>query len=211
MGFNFRLTDVVKNLLIINVLMYIGSFIALGDSNYLGEGRNILGLAYFESQFFEPYQLVTHMFMHSNLTHLFFNMFALFMFGPILESTWGPRRFLIYYLFSGFGALVLHGVIQYMELHFMGNETIMSSLSWGASGSVFGILLGFGMYYPNQIIQLLIPPIPLKAKYFVAIYIVLELYAGVSGFNTGIAHFAHLGGALFGFLMIMYWRSQGQR
>lgn len=205
-----RLTDVVKNLLIINVLMFFGTLITLGDSNQLGDGRNILGLAYFESQFFEPYQLVTHMFMHSDIGHLFFNMFALFMFGPILESTWGPKRFLSYYFFAGFGALVLHGLVQYMELHFMGNADIMRSLSWGASGSVFGILLGFGVYYPNQIIQLLIPPIPMKAKYFIAIFIVIELFAGVSGYNTGIAHFAHLGGALFGYLMILYWRSQGR-
>ena len=208
---NLRLTDVVKNLLIINVLMYIGSLIVLGESQYLGQGRNISGLAYFENdQFFRPYQLVTHMFMHGGTMHLFFNMFALFMFGPILESTWGPKRFLSYYFFAGFGAMVLHGIVQYCEYHYMGNDQIMYSLSWGASGSIFGILLGFGMYYPNQVIQLLIPPIPLKAKYFVTIYIIIELYAGVSGFNTGIAHFAHLGGALFGFLMILYWRSQGR-
>jgi membrane associated rhomboid family serine protease len=141
--------------------------------------------------------------MHGNLTHLFFNMFAIFMFGPILEMTWGPKRFLIYYFFTAFGALVLHTGVSYFVA---GGDWNQMPGVLGASGAVFGILLGYGVYYPNNVIQLLIPPIPLKAKYFVMIYAALELFLGVSGSNTGVAHFAHLGGALFGLIIIWYWR-----
>lgn len=198
MGFN-NLTEVVKNLLIINVVMYFASRALMP---MVGGTWEDLAL-YYPAGAFEPYQLVTHMFMHANFGHLFFNMFAIFMFGPILEMTWGPKRFLTYYFFTAFGALVLHTLVSYYDAG--GVRDNMGGVL-GASGAVFGLLLGYGVYYPNNVIQLLIPPIPLKAKYFVMIYAALELYLGVSGFNTGIAHFAHLGGALFGLIMIWYWR-----
>jgi membrane associated rhomboid family serine protease len=198
MGFN-NLTDAVKNLLIINVVMYFASRALMP---MVGGTWEDLALYYAPGQF-HPYQLVTHMFMHASFSHLFFNMFAVFMFGPVLEMTWGPKRFLTYYFFTAFGALALHTLVSYFvaggDWQYMGGVL-------GASGAVFGLLLGYGVYYPNNVIQLLIPPIPLKAKYFVMIYAALELYLGVSGFNTGIAHFAHLGGALFGLIMIWYWR-----
>ena len=130
--------------------------------------------------------------------------------APLVFRTYLSRKFLSYYLVTGFGATLLHMLVQYIEFHYLGNADVVRSLSWGASGSVFGILIGFGMYYPNQILSLIFPPISLPAKYFVAIYIVLELYLGTSGYSTGIAHFAHLGGALAGFLMITYWRRTGQ-
>jgi membrane associated rhomboid family serine protease len=210
MGFN-NLTDVVKNLLIINVVMYLGSGILMQT---LGGSWHDLVLNYVPKDYaqeygipyhFEPYQIVTHMFMHANTMHLFFNMFAIFMFGPILEMTWGPKRFLIYYFFTAFGAMLLHTLVSYYAAD--GVWYNMPGVL-GASGAVFGLLLGYGVYYPNNVIQLLIPPIPLKAKYFVMIYAALELFLGVSGTNTGVAHFAHLGGALFGLIMIWYWRRE---
>lgn len=208
MGFN-NLTDVVRNLLIINVVMYLGSGILMQT---LGGSWQDLVLYYIPESYaqangipfhFEPYQIVTHMFMHANTMHLFFNMFAIFMFGPILEMTWGPKRFLIYYFFTAFGAMLLHTLVSYYAADGVW-ENMPGVL--GASGAVFGLLLGYGVYYPNNVIQLLIPPIPIKAKYFVMIYAALELFLGVSGTNTGVAHFAHLGGALFGLIMIWYWR-----
>lgn len=198
MGFN-NLTDVVKNLLILNVVMYLGSRALMP---MIGGTWEELALYYAPGQF-HPYQIATHMFMHANLTHLFFNMFAVFMFGPVLEMTWGPKRFLIYYFFTAFGALILHTLVSYFVA---GGEWAYMPGVLGASGAVFGLLLGYGVYYPNNVIQLLIPPIPLKAKYFVMIYAALELFLGVSGSDTGVAHFAHLGGALFGLIMIWYWR-----
>ena len=164
------------------------------------------------SEYFRPFQIVTHMFMHGSLTHLFFNMFALFMFGPPLEMTWGPKRFLSFYLITGFGALALYLFTQYIEINYFGGHPMSINVPMlGASGAVFGLLAGYGTLFPNNTIQLLIPPIPLKAKYFVLIYAGIELFLGLGRFSTGIAHFAHLGGALFGFLLILYWRNQGNR
>jgi membrane associated rhomboid family serine protease len=137
---------------------------------------------------------------------LAFNMLSLFFFGPMIEMVWGPTRFLFYYLFCGFGAMVLHLGVQWWELQQMG----MDPRDWngamlGASGAIFGIFVAFAYLFPNQIIRLLFPPVAMKAKYFVIIMAVLELLMGVRGYRTGIAHFAHLGGALFGFLLILLW------
>lgn len=202
--FNFNITGVVKHLLIINVLMYFGTELIMGHPD-----RLMLAMFFPTSDFFRPYQIVTHMFMHADIGHLFFNMFALFMFGPPLEQTFGPKRFLTFYLVTGFGALVLYLITQYLEVqYFGGSPALLNVPMLGASGAVFGLLAGFGTLFPNSIIQLLIPPIPLKAKYFVLIYAGIELFLGLGRFSTGIAHFAHLGGALFGFLLIMYWRKR---
>jgi membrane associated rhomboid family serine protease len=199
--------------------------------------NKILGLYYFESSQFRPYQIVSHMFMHGGLTHLFFNMYALFLFGRVLEQVWGSKRFFIYYFFTGIGAALLHSFVNYLEV-----QSVMSNLSpeqiamvksegtaiflqgknythqgmgmlnsllniptVGASGAVFGVLLAFGMYFPNTVLMLLIPPIPIKAKYFVMIYGAIELYLGFTQSHTNIAHFAHLGGMLFGFILIKIW------
>jgi len=221
----FRISEVVKHLLIINILVYLASFL-LGDpapqlmeslvleqnTNFADWGRYRLAMFFFSSEYFQPYQVVTHMFMHGDIGHLFFNMFALFMFGPPIESVWGPRRFLFYYFFTGFGALGLHLLVSYLEMTMGGGPGYLENIPvLGASGAVFGLLVAFGMMFPNTRIMLLFPPIPLKAKYFVMIYAVIELFLGVSNFNSGVAHFAHLGGALFGFLLIMYWRYYGTR
>ncbi|MEN0003084.1 MAG: rhomboid family intramembrane serine protease [Bacteroidota bacterium] len=219
----YRITDIVKHLLIINVLMYFGTML-MGDpaSNLMLDlineqntdvsywGRYRLAMFFPTSMYFEPYQIITHMFMHSNVSHLFFNMFAVFMFGPPLEISWGPKRFLFYYLVTGFGAMALHLFVSYLELQ-SGSVPMMSKNvpMLGASGAVFGLLVGYGMLYPNNVLQLIFPPIALKAKYFVIIYAAIELFLGLGQFSTGVAHFAHLGGALFGFLLILYWRNSG--
>ncbi len=204
------ITDVVKHLLIINIIMFIGTMMIFGESTE----RYVLAMFYPESGgLFKPYQIVSHMFMHANGSHLFFNMFGLYMFGPPLEIRWGSKKFLSYYLLTGFGALVLYLIVKYIEMTYLGvpRNEVLGTPMLGASGAIFGLLLGFGMTYPNQIIQLLIPPIPMKAKYFVLAYAGIELFLGFGNFNTGVAHFAHLGGALTGFLLILFWRMQGQR
>lgn len=222
-----RITEVVKHLLIINVLMYFGTNIIFGDpaestmiSLINGEagmqfsdwGRYMLAMFSPTSEYFQPFQIVTHMFMHGDVGHLFFNMFALFMFGPPLENLWGEKKFLFYYFVTGIGALVLHLIVKYIEITYFGGPGYAHNIPMlGASGAVFGLLAGYGMAFPNSTIMLLIPPIPMKAKYFVLIYAGLELFMGLGPFNTGVAHFAHLGGALFGFLLILYWRKYGSR
>jgi len=235
---NFRpstniVPPVVKNLIIINVLMLIATYILEMKGIDL---TNILGLHYIESPDFRPYQLVTHMFMHGGFMHLAFNMFALWMFGRVLESVWGPKRFFVYYFVTGIGAAVFYSFVNYMEFQYyaskigtqdvqavfsQGAELIQQGQNWvgsagklnmilntptvGASGAVFGILLGFGMLFPNTELMLLFPPIPIKAKYFVMGYGAIELFSGITGMGANIAHFAHLGGMLFGFFMIKYW------
>jgi len=204
-----RLTDVVKNLLIINVVIYV--VVAMIMPNL----REYFVLFYpGNSEMFKPIQLVTHMFMHGSPTHLFFNMFALYMFGPPLENYFGPKKFLIFYLLCGFGAVALHMGVWYFELSGLTPGTqayynIFLGSVVGASGAVFGLLAGFGTLFPDTKLMLLFPPIPIKAKWFVLLYGALELFLGVGNFNTGIAHFAHLGGAIFGFLLIQYWRKNG--
>ncbi|MCR9100250.1 MAG: rhomboid family intramembrane serine protease [bacterium] len=221
----FRVTEVVKHLLIINVLMYLGTML-LGDpshgtfSDLVNErvtdfslfGRYRLAMFFPTSEYFRPFQIVTHMFMHADIGHLFFNMFAVFMFGPPLEATWGPKRFLFYYLLTGFGSVLLHTLVRGMEIYWFGESMFAANVpSLGASGAVFGLLVGYGMLFPDNRIMLLFPPIPLKAKYFVLIYAGVELFMGLGNFNTGVAHYAHLGGALFGFLLLLYWRKFGSR
>jgi membrane associated rhomboid family serine protease len=224
------LPPVVKNLLIINVLMWLATIVLKMRGIQL---IDILGLHYFQSPDFRPYQLVTHMFMHddSSPLHLIFNMFALWMFGRVLESVWGPKRFFIYYFVTGLGAAVLHSLVNFIEFQHIASkltpETVQMVLNQliertedpnviklasivytptvGASGAVFGLLLGFGMLFPNTQLMLLFPPIPIKAKYFVMGYGAIELFSGIANTGSNIAHFAHLGGMLFGFIMIKYW------
>ncbi len=205
---NLNLTDVVRNLLIINIVVYIiGAFILPPDIS-----NEWLAVYYPESDNFKPVQLITYMFMHDtrSLHHLFFNMLGLVIFGPAIEYSWGPKQFLFYYLVAGFGALALHFGVQWYQINFMNYSPMIGEIPMvGASGAIFGILAAYGLMFPNNEIRLLFPPIPIKAKYLVLGYTGLELYAGISGSQTGVAHFAHLGGALFGFLLIMYWRKGG--
>ena len=152
---------------------------------------------------FMPWQLITYGFLHGGLAHIGINMFMLWMFGRELELVYGTRRFLTYYLTCVIGA----GVVQLIVAGLQGG--VYPTL--GASGGVFGLLLLFGMTFPDRMIMLLIPPIPMKAKYMVVVFGLLELYLGVSGRTPGIANFAHLGGMLFGFILIQRWKSEARR
>lgn len=278
-----RLTPVVKNLLILNIAFYVVVFLdqqlglsAYGNPDgYLGLS-DMLSLHYPESPQFLPVQLVTHFFMHGSLMHIFFNMFALSMFGPPLEAMWGPKKFLFYYFACAFGSAALHmgytwwdlgqmqdtiaafynapSVTSYRELvepvlGYMptniggipkieaanlvlnaineGGATYLPAVTKevmdgvyavyrdipmvGASGAVYGLLLAFGMFFPDYKLMLIFLPVPIKARYFIPVLILVEIFLGVQQYSwDNIAHFAHLGGALIGFLLIIYWRKTGQ-
>jgi membrane associated rhomboid family serine protease len=269
----FGMPPVVKNLLIINVLFFFASIVLYSRLGIRIE--DYLGLHVPAAEYFRPYQLITYMFLHAypQPSHLFFNMFALFMFGRMLEMVWGPKRFLLYYMVTGVGAGLIQMLVQMVEvqpvlnavtyylnnpshenlLAFFGQTPMINQNAYiafenaynglintnpelaiglskeyvynygldyarylnlyatvGASGAVFGILLAFGMLFPNTVLFLMIPPMPIKAKYFVIIYGVIELFLGVANFSgDNVAHFAHLGGMLFGFFLIRYWRKKG--
>lgn len=220
----FRLPPITKNLLVINILLFFAAGILSKNGINL---NNILGLHFFKSDSFAPYQLVTYMFMHANFEHIFFNMLAFWMFGRILEQVWGPKRYLLFYFVCGIGAGLCQELVQYVDYVSQGlaqyseftdgiSKVPMSVYlnSWttvGASGAIYGILLGFGMSFPNERILLLIPPMPIKAKYLVIGYAVIELLSGFGISNSNVAHFAHLGGMLFGLILILYWRKDARR
>lgn len=254
-----RITPAVKNLIIINVLMLLAAW-AL--SNYGINLDDHLALYYYQSPNFHVYQYFTYMFMHGGFLHLFFNMYALFLFGTALEQVWGSKRFLIFYFVTGIGAALFYTLVNHIEflvtiknLHafsntpspellvsFIKGQHIQPKPEWidilnkwvaspnnldlinygksianeivldkintpcvGASGAIFGVLLGFGMLFPNTVLMLLFPPIPIKAKYFVMIYGGIELYFAIAQPGSSIAHTAHLGGMLFGYFMIKMW------
>jgi membrane associated rhomboid family serine protease len=230
--------DVVKNLLILNVIVYVAT-VFLFPQFY-----ETLSMHFFKNEQFQPFQIVTHMFMHdrSGIMHIFFNMFSLWMFGSTLEKVWGPQRFLIFYLIAGLGSIFLYMAVEYVQWINLLNQftpdqitkiyqstAFGGELSWynvagndesqvkkavliyhssvvGASGAIFGILVAFGMLFPNTELMLLFFPVPVKAKFFIPIMIVLELVLGIGNFRwDNVAHFAHLGGALFGFIMVKLW------
>ena len=205
------MTPVVKNLIIINIIVAIGTW-TVGDSMF---GK--FSLFAFESPFFRPWQLLTYMFMHGGFWHIFFNMYTLMIFGISLERVWGSRRFLLFYLVCGIGAGLCHALIMHFQISGMlaagqmgAAYKLMGVPTVGASGAIYGILLGYGMLYPNNILQLIFPPIALKAKWFVAIFAVIELATGLLGTNDGVAHFAHLGGMLFGLILILVWKKNNR-
>lgn len=215
-GFSI-LPTVVKNLLIINVVFYLATWAAQAAWHF--DLSDYLGLHYIGASGFRPYQFVTYMFMHGGFAHLFFNMFALWMFGNSIENVWGPKRFLIFYFVCGIGAGLTQELVQYIQLSDivenyqyvrMGNRSIpvdeyLNMLTTvGASGAVYGILLAFGMMWPNSRIYIYFA-IPIKAKWFVIIYGLIELFSGFSSVDN-VAHFAHVGGMLFGLGLILYWR-----
>lgn len=203
---NLNDTPIVMTLLIANAIGFL-AYMLLGPAMIIHFGLWPLGTEGVRPGLsggipgFEFWQLVSYGFLHGGLLHLFVNMFALWMFGTALESFWGSRPFLTFYLVCLVGAGVIQLVVATMAVD---SGSVYPTV--GASGAVFGILLGFAMMFPNQQLMLLFPPIPLKAKYFVVLYGAFELYAGVTGSMSGVAHFAHLGGMAFGLLMIMYWR-----
>jgi membrane associated rhomboid family serine protease len=232
----FGLPPVVKNIIFINVLMLLADFAA--KSAFGIDLTKILGLYFPKSEQFMPVQIATHMFMHGGFWHIFFNMYALYIFGQVLENVWGPKRFFIFYIVCGLGAALTHETViafQYNHLaqslspenlQLVLNEgtayfnkgqafvdptmqslqKLLNTPTVGASGAIFGVLLAFGVLFPNTQLMLLFPPIPIKAKYFVLIYGAIELVLAVTQPGSNIAHAAHLGGMLFGYLLIRYWR-----
>jgi membrane associated rhomboid family serine protease len=225
---NFRsIPTVTKNILIITVIAFLATNLLKNKVDLV----NILGLHYFLASDFKPYQFVTYIFMHGNLMHLFFNMFALFMFGAVLENAWGPKRFLMFYIFTGLGAALTQLAVYYFQVtpilesvnHVLAQtssyaeqteilekkkEFLNRFVVVGASGSLFGLLIAFGMMFPNAELMMLFLPIPIKAKYFVALYGAIELFSGIAKSGDNVAHFAHLGGMLFGFILMMIWRTK---
>jgi len=236
-----HLPEVVKNLLIINGLLYLATMYFDGQGGKI-DLSNLFALHQFQSPDFMPHQLITHMFMHANFTHLLMNMFILWMFGKTLENMWGGKRFLTYYMITGFGAALIYiGYIQFQintissnidsETYNMiinkGNDAINSGKNWsintiqgklnslvnvpmvGASGAVYGLLLAFGMMFPNSLIYLYFA-IPVKAKYVVGGLAILALYNGyLNEQGDNVAHFAHLGGMIFGIILLKYWKKKG--
>lgn len=232
------LPPVVKNLLIINLLIW--AFMALLPAADAILDK-YLALYYFTSPAFRPYQLFTYMFLHGGFTHLFFNMFALFMFGRTIEMTMGSHRFLCYYLTCGICAALVQMCVFAIYIHQLqgmlsadvssqvinqGWDLLQRGYNYtdpdcarlnafvntpmvGASGAVYGILLAFGFLFPNLPVYIFFIPVPVKAKWLVLGYFVLELIYGVSGTADGVAHFAHVGGMIFGFFLILYWKKKG--
>jgi len=224
----FGMPPVVKNIIYINILMLLAYYAAASVFDI--DLNRILGIYFPKSDQFRPIQILTHMFMHGGFWHLFFNMFALYMFGQVLEQVWGPRRFLIYYFVCGLGAMATHMAvmaIQYYRvlayitpdqlqevidngyvysLQMKELQTILYTPTVGASGAVFGVLLAFGVLFPNTQLMLLFPPIPMKAKYFVMLYGGLEFYMAITQPGSSVAHAAHVGGMIFGYILIVIWR-----
>jgi membrane associated rhomboid family serine protease len=195
MNMFLNIPTVTKNLLIINVLAYLADMVLETNGIYLSY---MGGLHFFASPDFHIYQFLTYQFLHGSFTHLFFNMFALWMFGCVIERMWGPKRYLLYYLLCGIGAGLCQELVQFI--------TGSYSLTIGASGAVYAILLAFGMTFPDERIFIFPLPVPIKAKWFVMGYAAIELFSAVSSPGDGVAHMAHLGGMLFGFLLIRYWQ-----
>lgn len=186
----------VKTLLLMNIFVFLTQMLLPANLGRWFEGT--FALFYPIEGAGTIVQLVSYMFLHGGFSHLFFNMFALWMFGRIIEYDMGSKRFLTYYLTCGVGAGLIQLLVNYMEG--------MPSVTVGASGAVFGLLLAYGMMHPNNVVMLMFPPIALKAKWFVVIYGVIELFSGVYSSGSQVAHFAHLGGMLFGFLLLRYWK-----
>lgn len=208
---------VIKNLLIINTLMLILTFIA---KDFMYEK---FSLFYIGSPYFRPYQFVTHMFMHGGFVHLFFNMYSLVIFGVVLEQIWGSKKFLFYYMVTGLGAAAIHSFVLYLDASSLASAAnagnfaasqnlgiLMATPTVGASGAVYGVLLAYGMLFPNNVLQLLFPPVALKAKWFVLIFGAIELVLGLSNSGGEVAHFAHLGGMIFGYILIRYWKKNNK-
>lgn len=197
----------VKHLLIINILVYIATV------TIFVEYREMLAMhfPYPGYELFKPYQVVTHFFMHGNEQHLLFNMLSLVFIGPIIEQVMGPKRFLNYYILCALGATFLDVAVKYAMIYILGEYPHPMSASWGASGAIYGVLVAFAYLFPNQKLMLIFPPIPIKAKFLVGGLILMDLFFGISGVSTGIGHFAHIGGAAAGFMLIWYWYKRRKR
>ena len=210
-----NIPPVTRSLLIINVLMFVATCINPGLM------KGLFAMAYPAASDFRWWQPVTHMFMHDGVWHILFNMYTLVMFGMVVERVLGTKKFLILFFVTGFGAVLLHTGVEYLQVRSLLKEYTPVPYSaqeiydmiphvLGASGAVYGVLVAFAMLYPEARMTLIFPPVTLDAKWMVAIFIGIELFTGITGTQMGVAHFAHLGGALFGFLLILYWRKRGE-
>ena len=216
---NNYIPPVVKNLLIINIIFFAATWL-IGESIMIPQ----FAVFYFASPFFKIWQPITYMFMHGSFMHILFNMFALYSFGPVLEMKWGAKRFLNFYLITGLGALALQWGVQAFEVyqitggvtfpgaisvsneHYRTLRDIFSGPMVGASGAIFGLLVAFGMLYPDAELYIMFIPVPVKAKYIIPIYILIELSLGIAQFQgDSVAHYAHIGGALIGFILVKIW------
>lgn len=212
-GLMANVPTAIKNIIIINVLVMIMTSL---NKNFMYE---TFALFYPTSPFFHWWQPVTHMFMHGGFWHLFFNMYTLYIFGSVLERVWGTRKFLLFYFVTGLGAALIHTGVEWIEMQTWlnqaaeGSAAALSSIhalkmtpTVGASGAIYGVLMGYAMLYPDSMLTLIFSPVSLKAKWFVLIFAGIELLTGMTGVGGGIAHFAHLGGLIFGYLLIVYWK-----
>lgn len=210
-----NLPTAIKNIIVINVLVMLMTYL---NEDFMYEK---FALFYPTSPFFHWWQPVTHMFMHGGFWHLFFNMYTLYFFGRVLEERWGAKKFLIFYFVTGLGAALIHTGVEWIQMqHWMGQvaegsmaaqakiHALKMTPTVGASGAIYGVLMGFAMLYPDAILSLIFPPVSMKAKWFVLIFGGIELLTGITGVGGGIAHFAHLGGLIFGYLLIMYWKKK---
>lgn len=215
-GFLGNIPKATRNIFLVNVLMFLATSL---NKRFMFE---TFSMFFPGSPLFKWWQPLTYMFMHGSFFHIFANMWGLLMFGSILERTIGYKKFLYLYFLSGFGALLLHTGVQYLEamplLEKIAQGDLAARTSYsvmlgspmlGASGAIFGAQVAYAMLYPNTVLTLIFPPVSLRAKWFVAVFIGIELIAGLPGATDGVAHFAHLGGALVGFLMIRYWKKKG--
>lgn len=215
-GFLSNIPKAVKNIIFINILVMIMTSL---NQQLMVEK---FALFYPTSPFFHWWQPLTHMFMHGGWGHLLFNMYTLFIFGSSLERVWGPKKFLIFYFVTGLGAAAIHTGVEWIQMqNYITQAAEGSSAAFtairnlkiiptvGASGAIYGVLMGYALLYPDAILTLIFPPVSLKARWFVLIFAVIELVAGITGTGAGIAHFAHLGGLIFGYLLIRLWKRQG--
>ena len=209
-----RIPTVTRSLLIVNVIMFVATLI---NEDFM---IRTFAMFYPASPLFRWWQPLTHMFMHGGWWHILFNMYTLVMFGMVVERALGTKKFLILYFVTGLGAVALHTGVEWLDIHRLAASTDMSAQASvidilrtpmvGASGAIYGVLVAFAMLYPEARMTLIFPPVTLDAKWMVAIFIGIELLTGITGTQVGIAHFAHLGGALFGFLLVWYWRKRGE-
>ncbi len=214
-GFLSNVPPAVRNLIFINALVMVMTFL---NEDFM---IKTFALFYPTSVFFKPWQCITHMFMHGGFWHLFFNMYTLFIFGSVLERVWGAKKFLLFYFVTGIGAALVHTGVEWLQMLHWVNEAATGSMpaaqaihtlkmtpTVGASGAIYGVLMGYAMLYPDSVLTLIFPPVSLKAKWFVLIFGAIELLTGITGTGGGIAHFAHLGGLIFGFLLMMFWKKR---
>lgn len=195
-----RHANVTRNLILINVIIFIATLL---NENFM---MGTFALYYPASHYFKWWQVVTHMFMHGGFWHIFFNMYTLYIFGSVVEDIIGSRKFLIYYFVCGLGAAALHMGVQALQVHYF--ATAVPPVV-GASGAIYGVLIAFAMLFPEARMTLIIPPVTMKARTMVIVFAAIELLTGITGFADGVAHFAHLGGMLFGWMLISGWRKKG--